>query len=156
MPLEIERKFLITSEEFRDQAFKSSHIIQGYLPTQPGTTVRVRTKGEKAFLTIKGKSMNGGLSRYEWEKEIPVVEAKELLLLCGDEYIDKIRHEVRIGEHIYEVDEFFGANQGLLLAEVELRSENEAFEKPDWLGKEVTGDPRYYNSRLLRNPYTKW
>jgi adenylate cyclase len=126
------------------------------LSTVPERTVRIRIKGEKAFLTIKGVSNESGMSRLEWEKEIQVEEAYELLKLCEKTVIDKTRFEVKIGNHIFEIDEFHGENQGLLVAEIELKSETEVFEKPNWLGKEVTKDNRYYNSYLSQNPFSKW
>ncbi len=156
MAIEIERKFLVTSDSYKEQAYCCDHIIQGYLCRQNGNSVRVRIRGEKGFLTIKGQSFDNGLSRYEWEKEIPVSDAEELLLLCGSAKIDKRRYLVRCGEHTYEVDEFYGDNLGLVVAEIELNSENEQFEKPDFLGREVTGEARYYNSHLTRFPYKDW
>lgn len=154
--LEIERKFLVTSEAFKKEAFTQNRIAQGYLSSIPERTVRVRIKGKKGFLTIKGVSNESGLSRFEWEKEIPVDEAKELLKLCEKGFIDKTRFEVKIGKHVFEVDEFYGENEGLIMAEIELNSESEIFEKPSWLGKEVTNDNRYYNSYLSQNPFNKW
>ncbi|GAA4111038.1 CYTH domain-containing protein [Aquimarina addita] len=154
--IEIERKFLLTSEAFKQVAENSTHIIQGYLNADPNRTVRVRITDKKGFLTIKGKSNETGISRFEWEKEIDFSEAKELIKLCEKEVIEKIRYEITSGTHIIEVDEFFGNNEGLLLAEIELNDENESFLKPDWIGKEVTGDPRYYNSFISKNPYTLW
>jgi adenylate cyclase len=154
--IEIERKFLVTSEAFKKEAFSQNRIAQGYLSSVPGRTVRVRIKGDKGFLTIKGASNESGLSRFEWEKEIPVDEAKELLKLCEKGVIDKTRFEVKIGHHVFEVDEFYGENEGLIVAEIELKSETETFEKPNWLGKEVTNDNRYYNSYLSKNPYKNW
>jgi adenylate cyclase len=154
--IEIERKFLVTSEAFKKEAFAQNRIAQGYLSSVPERTVRVRIKGDKGFLTIKGASNESGLSRFEWEKEIPVDEAVALLKLCEKGVIDKTRFEVKIGNHIFEVDEFHGKNEGLIIAEVELKSETEAFEKPSWLGKEVTHDNRYYNSYLSKNPFTNW
>ncbi len=153
--IEIERKFLV-SGDFKASAVEAFHIVQGYLSTSVGVTVRVRTKGDKAFLTIKGKTSYSGLSRYEWEKEIPADEAAGLLALCGGKVIDKTRYMVPYGEHVYEVDEFHGDNLGLVMAEVELSSEDEEFLKPEWLGEEVTGDERYYNSQLRHNPVSKW
>lgn len=155
MANEIERKFLV-SGDFKSHSFKSTRIIQGYLSSVPERTVRVRLKGEKGFITIKGIGSASGATRYEWEKEIPVEEIKELLLLCEPGVIDKTRFLVKAGEHTFEVDEFYGENEGLVVAEVELSSEDESFEKPAWLGKEVTGDVKYYNSMLMKNPYTKW
>ena len=154
--IEIERKFLFTSDAFKKEAFAQNRIAQGYLSSVPERTVRVRIKGDKGFLTIKGASNETGLSRFEWEKEIPVDEATALLKLCEKGIIDKTRFEVKIGNHIFEVDEFYGENKGLIIAEVELKSETETFEKPVWLGKEVTNDIRYYNSYLSKNPFTNW
>ncbi len=154
--IEIERKFLVTSEAFKKEAFTQNRITQGYLSSVSGRTVRVRIKGNIGFLTIKGASNESGLSRFEWEKEIPVDEAQELMLLCEKGVIDKTRFEVKIGNHIFEVDEFYAENKGLIMAEVELNSETETFEKPTWLGKEVTGDKRYYNSYLSKNPFIDW
>lgn len=155
MAQEIERKFLVKSE-FKNLAKKETRITQGYLSSVPERTVRVRVKGDKGFLTIKGIGNESGASRYEWEKEIAVDEVKELLKICEPGVIDKTRFLVEAGEHTYEVDEFYGDNQGLTVAEVELNSEDEKFEKPEWLGEEVTGDVKYYNSMLMKNPYTKW
>jgi adenylate cyclase len=154
--IEIERKFLTASEAFKKEAFAKNRIAQGYLSSIPERTVRVRIKENKGFLTIKGASNETGLSRFEWEKEIPVEEAAALLKLCEKGVIDKTRFEVKIGNHIFEVDEFHGKNKGLIIAEVELKSETEAFEKPNWLGDEVTNDSRYYNSYLSNNPFTNW
>jgi adenylate cyclase len=151
--VEIERKFLITSAAYKKEAFSQNRIKQGYLSSVPERTVRVRVKGNKAYITIKGISNATGMSRFEWEKEIPINEAENLLLLCEKGIIDKTRFEVKIGIHTYEVDEFYGENEGLVIAEIELQSENETFEKPSWLGKEVTNDKRYYNSYLSNNPY---
>lgn len=153
---EIERKFLVSSEAFKESAESKSRIVQGYLNSAPERTVRIRIRGGSGFLTIKGKSSKTGMSRYEWEKEISVAEAEELLTLCEPGAIEKIRYLVRFGGHLFEVDEFLGANKGLLLTEVELSSEDESIEKPDWLGAEVTGQPEYYNSYLSKNPFTNW
>lgn len=153
---EIERKFLVTSEAFKKEAFAQNRIAQGYLSAVPERTVRVRIKGNKGFLTIKGASNTSGLTRFEWEKEIPVNEAAALLKLCEKGIIDKIRFEVKMGNHVFEIDEFYGDNEGLVMAEIELKSETETFEKPSWLGKEVTSDNRYYNSYLSKNPYKNW
>ncbi len=155
MAQEIERKFLVKGD-FKPEAIKQTRIIQGYLSSVPERTVRVRVKGEKGFLTIKGIGNESGASRYEWETEIPVKEAEELLAICEPGVIDKIRYIVKSGEHSFEVDEFFGENQGLIIAEVELKSEDEAFKKPEWLGEEVTGYTKYYNSMLMKNPYKHW
>ena len=154
--VEIERKFLVLSKIFKEEAFAKNRIAQGYLSSVPERTVRVRIKGDKAFLTIKGASNETGLSRFEWEKEIIVDEAKKLLLLCEKGVIDKTRFEVKVGQHIFEVDEFYGENEGLIIAEIELDSEKETFEKPLWLGEEVSNDKRYYNSYLSSHPFTKW
>jgi adenylate cyclase len=154
--VEIERKFLVSSNAFKEEAFTQNRIKQGYLSAVPERTVRVRIKGEKGFLTIKGISNESGLSRFEWEKEIPVDEAEKLLLLCEAGVIDKTRFEIKMGGHIFEVDEFYGENEGLVMAEIELESESETFEKPVWLGQEVTNDKRYYNSYLSNNPFKKW
>jgi adenylate cyclase len=154
--IEIERKFLVTSDDFKNEAFAKNRIAQGYLSTVPGRTVRVRIKGDKGFLTIKGASNESGLSRFEWEKEIPVDEATALLKLCEKGIIDKTRFEVKMGNHIFEIDEFYGENKGLIMAEIELKSETEIFEKPAWLGKEVTNDLRYYNSYLSKIPFVNW
>lgn len=153
--LEIERKFLV-SGDYKPYVRESLRISQGYICTLPGRTVRVRTKGDKAFLTIKGRPAEGHLGRFEWEKEIPVDEALELMKLCLPGILDKTRHLVDYEGHVFEVDEFHGVNEGLVIAEVELLSENEKFERPDWLGKEVTGDRRYYNSYLSQCPYSEW
>ena len=154
--IEIERKFLVNSDAFKNDALRKNHIAQGYLNSTPERTVRVRIKGDTGYLTIKGKSNETGLSRFEWEKEIPLAEAKTLLLLCEKGIIEKKRYEVPVGKHLFEVDEFFGENEGLLLAEVELQSESEFFEKPHWLGDEVTQDQRYYNSYLSQHPFISW
>jgi adenylate cyclase len=156
MAQEIERKFQLASTDFKKAAFKKTRITQGYLSSVPERTVRVRIKGSLGFITIKGKSNDSGTSRYEWEKEIPISEAEELLKICEKGVIDKTRYEVKVGYHIFEIDEFYGENEGLTVAEIELSYEDEPFVKPEWLGKEVTGDVRYYNSALMQNPYTKW
>lgn len=154
--IEIERKFLVTSDAYKALAFAKNQIAQGYLNSNPERTVRVRIKGEKGFLTIKGKGNHSGMSRFEWEKEIPVAEAKALLDLCESGVISKMRFEVKVGQHVFEVDEFYGENSGLIMAEVELGSETESFEKPSWIGEEVTNDERFYNAFLSQNPYSKW
>ena len=142
--------------DFKSDAFKATRITQGYLSSVPERTVRVRVKGDKGYITIKGIGNASGASRFEWEKEIPVEDVKALLEICEPGVIDKTRYLVKAGEHTYEVDEFYGDNEGLTVAEVELSDENEAFDKPSWLGEEVTGDPRYYNSMLMKNPYKNW
>lgn len=154
--IETERKFLVRNDSYKQQAFTQKRIAQGYLSSVPDRTVRVRTKGDQGFLTIKGKSSESGMSRMEWEKEISVADAEQLLAICEKGAIDKIRHEVKVGNHTYEVDEFFGDNAGLTVAEIELTDENEEFIKPEWLGEEVTGTERYYNAYLSRNPYNTW
>ena len=155
MAQEIERKFLVKGD-FKGEAYKETRITQGYLSSVPERTVRVRVKGDKGFITIKGIGDETGASRYEWEKEIPVGEVQELLKICEPGVIDKTRYLVKHGDHTYEVDEFYGDNEGLVIAEVELQSADESFEKPGWLGKEVTGDVRYYNSMLMKAPYKEW
>jgi len=154
--LEIERKFLIKSENYKTKIGSSCDIIQGYLSIDPERAVRVRLCGEIGAITVKGPSSENGLSRLEWEKEISVNDAKTLLGLCLPHKIEKIRHFVDFMGHTFEIDEFTGKNTGLVLAEIELKSENETFKKPDWLGVEVTGNPRYYNSYLSQNPYESW
>jgi len=156
MAQEIERKFLILNDSFKSEASKSTRITQGYLSSLPERTVRVRIKGDKGYITIKGIGSASGASRYEWEKEIPLTEVEELLKICEPGVIDKTRYEVKSGIHTFEVDEFYGENLGLVVAEVELSSEAEVFVKPVWIGTEVTGDVRYYNSMLMKTPYTKW
>jgi adenylate cyclase len=154
--LEIERKFLVKKGgAYRRAAFSSSHIQQGYIPAM-GATVRIRVRDDRAFLTIKSRSVDGGLSRYEFEKEITLDEAGHLLKLCKGGVIDKHRYLVKSGNHVFEVDEFHGDNDGLVMAEVELGNSTESYEKPDFIGMEVTGDSRFYNSNLLRNPYCVW
>lgn len=155
MAIEIERKFLIQGD-FRPYITKSTLITQGYLSSHPERTVRIRIKGERAFITIKGKSSDNGLSRYEWEKEISIHEAQELFPLCEHYIIEKTRHIIPFSSFLFEVDEFSGANSGLIIAEIELPSEETFFKKPTWIGKEVTGDIRFYNSFLNKNPYSKW
>ena len=152
--IEIERKFLVKDNSFLDDFSRSNRIVQGYLSSHPERTVRVRIKGENGYLTIKGKSE--GFSRYEWEKEINFEEAEKLLQLCESGVIDKIRYDVIVGTHIFEVDVFYGENEGLILAEIELERENETFEKPNWLGTEVTEDVKYYNSYLSKHPFKTW
>ena len=154
--IEIERKFLVNSDAFKDQAYRKTRISQGFLNTHKERTVRVRLRDEKGFITVKGLSTSNGLSRFEWEKEITKQEAESLLKLCEPTIIDKIRYDIKAGNHIFEVDEFFGDNQGLVVAEVELKSENETFEKPNWLGEDITGQIKYYNSQLSKEPYNSW
>ena len=156
MAIEIERKFLVKDDSYKALAYHSSRITQGYICSMRGRTVRVRIRDEQGYLTIKGPSDTKGLGRYEWEKEISLQEAQELMRLCEPGMIDKTRYLVKSGKHIFEVDEFYGENQGLTIAEVELGSEDENYEKPDFIGEEVTGDVRYYNSFLMKNPFTRW
>jgi CYTH domain-containing protein len=156
MAQEIERKFLVKDDSYKALAYHSSRIAQGYICSMRGRTVRVRIRDDKGYLTIKGPSDASGLGRYEWEKEIPLHEAQELMKLCEPGMIDKTRYLVRSGKHIFEVDEFYGENEGLTLAEVELSSVDEAYEKPDFIDKEVTGDVKYYNSFLMKHPFSKW
>lgn len=155
MAIEIERKFLVTGD-YKSQAVSHSRIVQGYICSERGRTVRVRLRGDCGYLTIKGPSLNGGLSRYEFEKQITQDEALSLLRICEPGIVDKVRWLVPVGKHTFEVDEFFGDNAGLVVAEVELSSEDEDYERPDFIGKEVTGDRRYYNSNLRRHPYCDW
>lgn len=156
MALEIERKFLVTDDSYKDIAFHSDRIAQGYICREGGNSARVRVRGEKGYITIKGPSTDDGLSRYEWEKEIPASEAWELMKLCHGGIIDKTRYLVKSGRHTFEVDEFHGDNEGLVVAEVELEELDEKFECPQFIGKEVTGEKRYYNSHLTRMPYKLW
>ncbi|MER3319608.1 MAG: CYTH domain-containing protein [Allomuricauda sp.] len=154
--LEIERKFLVKSDGFRQKATSQTRIVQGFLNTDPDRTVRVRIKGDKGFLTVKGSSNESGTTRFEWETEITASEAANLIDLCEAGILEKIRFELPFGNHLYEVDEFLGENKGLVLAEIELNHEDERFEKPDWLGEEVTGQVQYYNSQLSRKPFKQW
>jgi CYTH domain-containing protein len=153
---EIERKFLVLSEAFKKEAQTTTRITQGYLSTDPERTVRVRLKGKTGYLTIKGKSNASGTTRVEVEEEITFAKAETLLSLCLPGVIDKTRYEVSLGNHLWEIDEFYGDNQDLIVAEIELRDEDESFEKPNWLGAEVTGDKKYYNSQLSTHPYQQW
>lgn len=156
MMIEIERKFLVLTDDFKKEAFSEKRIKQGYLSAVPERTVRVRTKGDKAFLTIKGSSNASGMSRFEWEKEISIDEAEKLLLLCEKGIIDKTRYEVNFENYLYEIDVFYGENQGLIIAEIELKTEEDVFVKPAWLGQEVTSDSRYYNAYISKNPFKDW
>ena len=155
MAQEIEKKFLVAGE-FKESAKKATRITQGYLSSVPERTVRVRVKGEKGYITVKGIGNDSGASRFEWEKEIPVEDVRDLLKICEPGVIDKTRYLVDCDGHTFEVDEFYGDNDGLVVAEVELSDENEAFTRPFWLGEEVTGDKKYYNSMLMKNPYKNW
>jgi adenylate cyclase len=154
--IEIERKFLVSSDDFKAESTASYTIAQGYLNSNPERTVRIRIKGSKGFITIKGIGSVSGMSRFEWEKEITLTEAKQLLLLCEKGIIDKTRYEVKVGNHLFEIDEFHGDNQGLLMAEIELTAEEEEFVKPSWIGEEVTNDQKYYNSYLSSHPFSEW
>lgn len=154
MAVEIERKFLVANDSWREKATKKTLFKQAYLNSTPERTVRVRIAGDAAFLTIKGK--NQGLSRAEFEYAIPVTEAESLLALCETPALEKYRYLVQHEAHLWEIDEFFGVNDGLIVAEIELTTEAESFIKPEWLGTEVSGDKRYYNSYLSHTPYTKW
>jgi adenylate cyclase len=154
--VEIERKFLVLSNDFINDSFSQKRIVQAYLNSNPDRTVRIRIKGDKGFITIKGKGNSNGTTRLEWEREISLMEAETLLSICERGTIDKIRYEINVGNHIYEVDIFSGENEGLIMAEIELKSEEETFEKPNWLGTEVTNDERYYNAYLSKKPFTSW
>ncbi|MDY7394358.1 CYTH domain-containing protein [Aureibaculum sp. 2210JD6-5] len=156
MAQEIERKFLIKNDDFKKESFKKENIIQGFLSSVPERTVRVRIIGERGYLTIKGIGNISGTTRFEWEKEIALEEATDLLKICEPGVIDKCRYYIKSKNHTFEVDEFYGENEGLVIAEIELNSEEERFEKPDWLGKEVTGISKYYNASLVKNPYKNW
>ncbi|MCR5680089.1 MAG: CYTH domain-containing protein [Prevotella sp.] len=154
--LEIERKFLVRSDDYKRMAHSSSHIRQGYICSGHGRTVRVRQRDAQGFLTIKGPSLDGGLSRYEFEKEISADEARHLFELCEPGVVEKTRYLVDFGGHTFEVDEFHADNDGLVVAEVELQAPDEPFDRPPFLGQEVTGDRRYYNGHLRLNPYKLW
>ena len=154
--LEIERKFLVKNEDFKKEAYQSFHIKQGYLNSHPERTTRIRIKENKAFMTVKGKSSESGLSRFEWEKEIDLKDAEALLQLCEPGKIEKTRFLVKSGDHIFEVDEFYGENEGLIVAEVEMNSESDQVLLPDWLANEVTGEQKYYNSALTQKPFKTW
>jgi len=156
MNVEIERKFLVKNDSFKSMAFKKKYIKQGFLNSDKERIVRVRIIENTAFLTIKGKSNAAGTIRFEWEKEISRIEAEELMLLAEESVIEKYRYYIKEGNHIFEVDEFLTENFGLQIAEIELTSENEVFSKPAWLGKEVTGVVKYYNSSLSKYPYRFW
>ncbi len=155
MGYEIERKFLVIGD-YKSKSYDSYRIKQGYLSLSDVSVVRIRLKGDKAYITVKSALVEGGLKRHEWEYEIPVIDAEEMLELCKTGVIDKTRYLIKAGNHIFEVDEFYGENEGLLIAEVELGDEDETFDKPDWLGAEVTGNARYYNSFLSIHPFKSW
>lgn len=154
--LEIERKYLVTSLAFEKEYYAKKDIAQGYLSSNPERTVRIRIKDEIGYITIKGKGNENGTSRFEWEKEIAIDEAKQLILLCEKGVIEKTRYEVKSGKHTIEVDVFHGENHGLIIAEIELDNEDEHIIKPDWLGEEVTNNSKYYNSYLSKNPFKTW
>ena len=154
--IEIERKFLVKSQDYKKEAVSEERIVQGFLNTHLQRTIRIRIAEGFGYLTIKGKSNKSGTSRFEWEQEISLEDAEKLLTLCEEGIIEKIRFKIPVGNHIFEVDEFQGDNEGLIIAEIELESENEKFKKPDWLGMEVSGDIRYYNSQLTKRPYKTW
>jgi adenylate cyclase len=156
MAQEIERKFLVKNEDFKKESFNETKIVQGFLSTVPERTVRIRIKGNKGYITVKGIGNKSGTSRYEWEREISVQDATDLLKISEPGVIDKIRFNVKSGGHTFEIDEFYGENDGLIVAEVELDSEDEDFVKPSWLGEEVTGQVKYYNSMLMKTPYKTW
>ena len=156
MNIEIERKFLVKDESFKSMATESHRLTQGYICKESGRTVRVRLWDDKGYLTIKGAGSASGMSRYEWEKEISAEDARDLFMLCQSGIIDKTRYIVPVNGKIFEVDEFYGENAGLVMAEIELESEDAAFARPSWLGKEVTGDRRYYNSMLSVHPFSEW
>lgn len=154
--IEIERKYLVRNDSYFDEAISQTRIVQGFLNTDPNRTVRVRIKDAQGFLTVKGISNEAGTTRFEWENEIDIKEAEALLQLCEPSIIEKIRYEIPKGNYVFEVDVFLGTNTGLVIAEIELQNENEQFERPDWLGEEVTGQLRYYNSLLSKHPYSSW
>ena len=156
MNIEIERKFLVKNLNYKSESFEKKCIKQGYLNSNKNRTVRIRVSDDTGFITIKGKSNKNGTSRFEWEKEISATEAEELLLLCEPTIIEKTRYLITVGYHTFEVDEFAGDNSGLVVAEIELNAEDEVFEKPDWLSKEVTGDLKYYNSSISKLPFINW
>ena len=153
---EIERKFLVLNQEFKKEAFKKERIVQGFLSSVPERTVRVRLIADVGFITVKGIGNESGTTRFEWEREISRQEAESLLEICEPGIIDKERYFVELGGHIFEIDEFALDNEGLVMAEVELKHEDDLFEKPHWLGEEVTGQKKYYNSSLIKNPFEHW
>ena len=154
--LEIERKFLVKDQSYKNRAFKYTRIAQGYLNSNPQRTVRVRMYGDEAFITVKGIPDAAGTTRFEWEKKIDKTDAEALLKLCEEGVIQKTRYLINAGPHTYEVDEFYEDNLGLVVAEIELGDTTEDFIKPEWLGKEVTGEMRYYNSQLSKTPFNQW
>ena len=156
MSVEIERKFLVKNDDFKQESHTLKNIKHGYLNSDKKRTVRIRISNDEAFITIKGKSNSSGTTRFEWEKEIKKEEAEKLLLLCEPSIIEKNRYLIKVEKHIFEVDEFYGDNKGLIIAEIELNSENENFTKPNWLAKEVTGNIKYYNSSMSKHPFKDW
>jgi len=156
MKIEIEKKFLVKNDTFKSESEKEIRIIQRYLSSVPERSVRVRIQGDMGIITIKGLGVNSGMSRFEWEKEISVTDANDLFTLCEPGVVDKTRYIVKNGQHVFEIDEFCGENMGLIIAEIELSSEEELFIRPDWLGDEVTGEVKYFNSMLIKNPYSNW
>lgn len=154
--IEIERKYLVNSNDFKKHSNTKYYMVQGFLSSHPKRTVRIRLKEGKGLLTVKGLTSEDGTTRFEWETELPLDEAKSLLSLCEEGIIEKYRYEIRHGALLFEVDEFLGANQGLVIAEVELSSADQFVERPNWLGNEVTGDIRYYNSQLSKHPFNSW
>jgi len=154
--IEIERKFLVKSDAYKHEALSEEHMVQGFLNTDPERTVRVRIAGGLGYITVKGVSNTLGTSRFEWEKEISMAEAEALIDLCEPGILEKTRYRVPKEDHYFEVDVFHGANKGLVIAEIELQDEAEFFEKPKWLGKEVTGEIKYYNSQLSKKPFSTW
>jgi len=154
--IEIERKFLVKNKTYKSESIKKQLITQGYLSSDPKRSVRIRICEQNAYITIKGQTSESGTSRYEWEKEINIEDAKQLMLLCREGVVTKIRHLIPFKNHTFEVDEFLKDNSGLVIAEIELSNENEDFERPRWLGKEVTGIKKYYNSQLSQNAYVNW
>lgn len=155
MGYEIERKFLVKGD-YKSQSFKNIPIKQAYLSLSGVSVVRVRVKGEQAFITIKSALTEGEIKRHEWEYEIPVEDAEEMLSLSESNVVEKTRYLIDYGGHLFEVDEFYGDNEGLVIAEIELEDEDEPFDRPDWLGDEVTGNVRYYNSFLSIHPFKEW
>ncbi|MBU0529621.1 CYTH domain-containing protein, partial [bacterium] len=156
MNIEIEKKFLVKNDSFKNESVREIRIMQRYLASVPERSVRIRIAGEKGFITIKGIANDSGISRFEWEKEISVVDANELFTICEPGVIDKMRYIVKKRQHTFEIDVFYGENEGLIIAEIELSSEEETFIIPDWLGEEITGNVKYYNSMLRKNPFSKW
>ena len=154
--LEMERKYLVNSLDFLSEYSCKNHIAQGYLNSNPHRNVRIRIKNNKGYITIKGMGNDSGISRFEWENEIPVLEAQQLLKLCEKGIIEKTRYEVTSDKHTIEIDVFHGDNDGLILAEIELQNENDTIIKPHWLGIEVTNDQRYYNAFLFQKPFKSW